>query len=60
MLLLVDLFQIGPAVNLIATILCITEHARTDILDAYWAQFYVHGSVHRESMSIIVQQGATI
>ena len=24
------------------------------------SQFYVHGSVHRESMSIIVQQDATI
>jgi len=26
----------------------------------YWFVFYVHGSVHRESMSTIVQQDATI
>ena len=32
---LVGLFQIRSAVNLLATILCTTEHACTDILDAY-------------------------
>ena len=25
-----------------------------------WKKFYVHGPVHRESLSIIVQQGTTI
>jgi len=32
----------------------------SDLLAMLWLLFYVHGSVHRDSMSIIVQQVATI